>query len=290
MTFSDSAFCNEWATTLARILWEPLLDDTFVELLELVPSPDAVLVPTIAAELLSRTPNYRIYTEDQCRRLLTAMSVIVVTSLVKEFARRVAACETAVDRGVRQWMARGEPTSEELEALVQQGQRRRVNPDGKEDTDSIYRAALAERVPDALQEHFAASLDEQFRHMLDGFFGRVAWRADNSVRDVLRREVLRRQREPGVDLEPLTDIVASTNYRTHGFRVEWAEEPDRTILLAELRACPLLTDRERQVIDLRLQELTQVAIAKTLGISQPRVAQLERKAIAKMREHSKARS
>ena len=286
---AHSAFFDECATTLAKLLWEPLPnDDTIVGILALVPDPSARLVPTVAAELLSRSPNYGTYDQQKYFELLTAMSAVVVTSLVKEVDRRAGDRESAGDSSVRKWIARGEPTSEELQALSR-GRRQRNSPSGKDEADSIHRAALAEHVARAAREHFVAPLVEQFRHMLDGFFSKVAWRADNVVRDALRKEVLRKQRELGVDSEQLAALESSATAHNLGFRVEWAEGPERAILLVEVRACPTLTEQERQFTELYLEDLTQVEIAKKLKISQPRVSQLKQQAIAKMREHANRR-
>ncbi len=281
-----SVFFDECATKLAKILWEQLPDDRFVEILALVPDPRARLVPTVAAELLARSPNYGTYDQPQYRELLTAMSIVVVTSLSKELERRAGDRESARDSSVRKWIARGEPTPEELKALMRVGRRRRNDPLGEDETDSIRRAALAEHVDHATRDHYKAPLVEQFRHMLDGFFGKVAWKADNVLRDALRKEGLHQQRELGVDSEQLAALESSATDHNPVFRVEG---PERAILLAEVCACPTLTDQERQVTELYLEDLTQVEIAEKLRISQPRASQLQHQAIAKMSEHAKTR-
>jgi RNA polymerase sigma factor (sigma-70 family) len=238
--------------------------------------------------LLSRSPDSERYTESQRLILLEALSIIVVGSLVAENIRRAEASEKVTGRSIRQWIAAGEPTPEELRTLLRHGQRPRYNPDGREETDAMYRTALVERVDAARQEHFNATLEEQFLHFWTGYFERVPRRADSSVRDQIRALRSQRGGEVSTDFDEPTSKEASAHI-IDGLSVALAKVPGtEPRLLAELRERASLTKREREVIELYLQDLPQVEIAERLQITQQRVSQLTRQAIKKMQEHARS--
>ena len=280
LTFIQSDLCQQWARTLARRFWEDLDDDRLAAFLAGVPDPHVRAAVTVAQVLLSRFPNCRRYTETQRLTLLEALTTLVVASLIVENSKRTAAREKVSGRAIRRWIAAGEPTPEDLRTLVRHGQRRRYNPDGPKESAAMYQAALVERVTIARQQHFEAPLREQFLNFWNGVFDKVARRADNSVRDQIR--AIRFQRAG----ECSTDFDEPSAQTLDGLPVMLAKEPGTSMqLLAELRQRASLTKREGEVIELLLQDLSQVQIAGRLRVSQQRVSQLTKQAIERMREH-----
>jgi RNA polymerase sigma factor (sigma-70 family) len=145
----------------------------------------------------------------------------------------------------------------------------------------MFDAALVEKVGEAAHQHFADTLENQFRRLLTDGFRHAPRQADNAVRDHLRRIYRQRHHETAVGADSLQRL--QEHAERDGYRVELvARREEAQILLAEIVVEANLTNREWAVIELRLEELTQATVAKQLRISQPRVAQLERSAMRKL--------
>ena len=276
----------------ARKLWEHFPDDELCDICGRVPDDAMAFIPTLALEVLSQYPPEidPELTDDEARELLTILfaqlSFVLAMSLAEEFNRRTLANETPVGAIARKTIAnRGVTlTTEDLKTLTRLGQRRRYNPDGREETDAMYLAAFVEQARDVAEALRTAPLDEQFRQVMSNAFSAVGHKADSSVRDQVRRTRKRSRREITLDDCHESATGSATGVRGDKFNVpfEWGSDVEQQVLLAEVVSDKSLTDRERVVLELRLQGLTQPEIAKQFDISQPRVAQIERQAIQKI--------
>lgn len=145
---------------------------------------------------------------------------------------------------------------------------RRYNPEGKKENSSRFILALWEKL--AATAVPSVSSKEGLLEFLSGWLNDLPADADNRVRNEVETAQRRSRR-----VQPL---------QSQDLNVVFADDVDRQILLAEIRSLESLTRRERQVLELGLQDLTEEDIASRLDVTKPRVSQLRSSSIRKIRK------
>lgn len=192
----------------------------------------------------------------------------LVLSMGYEFERRTLRAETPSGTLLRKLAAWGTCSQEEL-ARLQAAQRwRRYNPEGKKENSSRFILALWEKL--AATAVPSVSSKEGLLEFLSGWLNDLPADADNRVRNEVETAQRRSRR-----VQPL---------QSQDLNVVFADDVDRQILLAEIRSLESLTRRERQVLELGLQDLTEEDIASRLDVTKPRVSQLRSSSIRKIRK------
>ncbi|HUK32925.1 MAG TPA: sigma factor-like helix-turn-helix DNA-binding protein [Vicinamibacterales bacterium] len=244
--------------------WEVFSDEQICELLGEALKREAPILHQIAAKLMetvwSEIGRADVTVKEHC---IDVVANSLALSLADAYMCRVERNESDTGALVRRWISHGPNalTEDELATLRKRGQWRRRDPDGWKEHHAKYWTALTERIDEAAAEVFRVPITDRFNIVLNGAFNKVASQADNTVREQVR------QREAEVE-----------QTETVGPKIELvrADPPgaEAEVLLAEFRNLRTLTPRERQVLGLRLEGRTQLEIAKSLKISQPRANQL----------------
>ncbi len=201
----------------------------------------------------------------------------LLLSMGYEFERRVLRAETPSGTLLRKLAARGTLSEEELAQWKAAARpRRRYNPDGlgdgKEENRSIFNVALLEKLAATVVP--SVSSKEGLVKFLSGWLNDLPADADKVVR--IKVETAQRRSRRTLPLNETVELPSP--------RVEFAADVEQQVLLAEIRSLESLTGRERQVLELGLQDLTEEVIASQLSVTKPRVSQLRSSAIRKIRQ------
>ena len=223
---------------------------------------------------------------ERLERLRIKVTVALPMSLVLECGRRVALVDTPTGLLVRKCLVRGTQSLdlEEVGTLTQAGRRRRYNPDAvdgssgeqRKENASLHWETLLEQVT-RTRDAATASVTTGLAMLLSGSFNRVPSDADDMARG--RIKTARARQDVAVAFEE-HDIAPA--------QIELVAMPSDTwddeILLTELFSLGSLSDQERQVLEFGLQDRPQKDIAAEMSITQGRVSQLRRNALAKIRQ------
>jgi len=254
---------------------EKLSDEMLCKLL------DAALNGQTVSVTGSQKPKAEIEMAETMNPRSDLVSVVISLLLVREFDRRRNKKETISGRLIRKWVvAKDELTGKEADRLTRLCQyKRRYNPQGlgdsaEENASLVWQGLVQVLQADLLSTQPIVTSKGGFSRLLSAPFNTVLFKVDNLLRNRVDTETRRANaRREEVETE---EIEGESSW---DFPIKFY---NRT--LDEWTNRAQLTESERQVIELKLQDLNQTTIAERLSISQPRVSQLLNNARKKLRE------
>lgn len=266
-------------------MWRDVPDEELAECFDRFNSnDDPLLFFDKAQDLIARTGVPDGSTDEELQQVVEFTSYLLAMSLGAEVGQRTNRVHTPEAAVAAKLVRREQVTSEEMAQLLKRGQYRpqgmpRYNPDAldpnspktwEEENSSMYLEALLERLsdnplPDIMRKG-------GLLRFMQGCLNQYPKAADKTLRARLKTLTDRIEKQ-----EPLDDGAL--------YPVAFASSPDKQVLLAEIRRFDGLSKRERDVVELYLEDCPQKEIAEKLAVTQARVSQLLNSAIKKYQDY-----